>query len=192
MRKVVFVLVLVLTMASGAWADFGNGNTSVTVSYFPPSLDVDFSIVATTTGAATPGYGSNDRFQFIAQLYQTNAGVTTTSTIDISNNTRTGPTPTTFSYSHSLTAPYADTWLWWTRFAAVNPYQCDVTTGGVYCYWSIASTDYGSIDVDPTLPTPTPPPGGYGGDPIPTLSMPALLVLGGILMGVGVLLLRRR
>jgi hypothetical protein len=191
MRKAILVLSVIMLATAGAWADFGNGNTSVTVTYLYPTLDVRFDMTASTTGAATPGYNSNDIYTFLVQLYQTSAGTTTTSTYYRFTNTRTGATPTTFNFSHVLTAPFADTWDYWTRFAAVNPNQCSVTTGGVFCYWSISNVNTGQVVVDPLQPTSTPSVGGNG-EPVPTLSMPALLLLGGILMGVGVLLLRRR
>lgn len=191
MRKYMVVFAIAIMAAPFASADFGSASGSFSVTPVGGTLNATFNIDVTTTGAATPGYNSADVFQFIAQLYQTNGTTTTTSTIDIATAIRTLSSPSNyFNYSNTLTAPFADTWLWWARFAATNTFQCPVTTGGVNCYWSTTTIGTGSEILDPTQPTATPDPNA-GGAPIPTTSVPGLVILGMILAGLGVWMLRR-
>jgi hypothetical protein len=56
-------------------------------------------------------------------------------------------------------------------------------------YYSVVETIY----IDNTQPpTPTPPPGGYGGNPIPTLNWLGILAMVAILGGVAVLVMTRK
>jgi len=58
---------------------------------------------------------------------------------------------------------------------------------------SVAHSVVETIYVDSTQPpTPTPPPGGYGGEPIPTLSWLGVLAMIAILGGIAVLVMTRR
>lgn len=58
---------------------------------------------------------------------------------------------------------------------------------------SLASSVVETIYIDSTQPpTPTPPPGGYGGEPIPTLSWLGILGMIAILGGIAVLVMTRK
>lgn len=190
MRKVGLVaMVGILLAAPAAFADFGTWNTySVTPVNTLGSLDVDLVFTAGTAGdALTPAV--DDTFYFLGQLYYPYPyPATTTSVISSAYVPRGNPANTSWTHTFAFTAPLetpTGVWGWWGFLGNLTP-----SSNYVYSLTTTAGTL--PVTYNPNQPTPTPPPGGYGGNPIPTLSMPALLLLGGILMGVGVLLLRRR
>jgi len=94
-----------------------------------------------------------------------------------------------FALSYTATVPAVGNYQ---TFALARAGLTWITTGydwfrtTQYVYTSAAETIY----IDSTQPpTPTPPPGGYGGEPIPTLNWLGILAMIAILAGVAVLVM---
>ena len=69
----------------------------------------------------------------------------------------------------------------------------DTAFNWFYTTQSVAHSVVETIYIDSTQPpTPTPPPGGYGGEPIPTLNWLGVLAMIAILGGIAVLVMTRR
>ncbi len=183
---VAFVGVLLATPV--AFADFGVWNTfSVTPVNTLGSLDVDMIFTAQTTGGASSPQ-ANDSFYFLAQLYYPYPYPATTTSV-LSNTTvpRGSVSNTTWNHTFQLTAPLetpSGVWGWWGFLGNLTPSQ-----NYVYAIY----TTYGTLPVtyNPSQPTPTPPP-AVAGEPVPGLSMTGIIVLSAILIGAGLLLIRRR
>jgi len=199
MRKAILATILMLAVAGAAYADFGTISVSETHAY-TGMWSVDMTMHITTVGAVSPN--DYDWMGHVGQLYYPytwntthSLYVTTTAQgFEQSGRVTNGGTPFSRDVVYSFTCPDAPggtepstgLWAFWLGVWAIDY--------GTATTWTTTVTS-GPLPVDfpydPNQPTPTPPPGGYGGNPIPTLSMPALLVLGMIMAAIGVLVLRR-
>jgi hypothetical protein len=199
MRKTLFAVVLMLAVAGAAHAEFGTISISET-HVFTGMWSADMTMHITTTGATSPQ--PNDWMGHVGQLYYPytwntthSLYVTTTAQgFEQSGRTTNGGTPFSRDVLYSFTCPdepggtepTAGLWAFWLGVWAIDG-------GGTATTWTTTITS-GPIPVtfpyDPSQPTPTPSP-VVSRNPVPTLSMPALFFLGAIILGVGVLILRR-
>ena len=198
MRKALLGLVFVLAVAGVASAEVGTISVSET-HVFTGMWSVDMTMHITTTGATSPQpfdwFGHNGQLYYPFTWNTTHSLFvsTTAQGFEQSGRTTNGGFPFSRDVLYSLTCPdepggtepTAGLWALWLGVWALDSGAATWTTS---VFSSSIPIDF---PYDPTQPTPTPPPGGYGGNPIPTLSMPALLVLGMIMAAVGVLVLRR-
>lgn len=195
MRRILFALVLVVAMAGVAGADIGT--ISMTWSHVNTGpWDVDLTMTGTTTGATTPQ--PNDWFMLFGQLYYPYTWNTAHSLFvsdagaNQSGRSTNGGFPFSRTEVYSLTAPdepggTSPTPGLWAFYVAVIAVEAGGTTWTTTVFEGPVGT---TLPWDPGQPTPTPSP-VVGRTPVPTLSMPALFFLGAIILGVGVLILRR-
>ena len=186
-----------LAVAGAAHADFGTISISETHVFTGP-WSTDMTMHITTTGAVSPHSGDwmgNNGQLYYPYTWNTTHSLfvsTTAQGFEQSGRATNGGTPFARDVLYSLTCPdepggtepTAGLWAFWLGVWAVD-------YGGTT--WTTTVTS-GPIPVtfpyDPGQPTPTPSP-VVGRTPVPTLSMPALFFLGAIILGVGVLMLRR-
>lgn len=199
MRKTLFAVVLMLAVAGAAYADFGTISVSET-HVFTGMWSVDMTMHVTTVGATSPHpydwMGNNGQlyYPFTWSTAHPLFVSTTAQGFEQSGRTTNGGTPFARDVLYSFTCPdepggtepTAGLWAFWLGVWAIDYGTATTWTTSVF-----ESSIPVTFPYDPSQPTPTPPPGGYGGNPIPTLSMPALLVLGMIMAAIGVMVLRR-
>jgi len=187
-----------LAVAGVAQAEWGTISLSETHD-FTGTWTVDMTMHITTAGATSPQ--PNDWMGNNGQLYYPYTWntthplfvSTTAQGFEQSGRTTNGGFPFARDVLYSFTCPdepggtepTAGLWAFWLGVwagdAGATTWTTTVTSGPIPV----------TFPYDPFQPTPTPPPGGFGGEPIPTLSMPALFILGTILAAIGVLVLRR-
>lgn len=105
------------------------------------------------------------------------------------------PTPQgSFALSFTATVPTAQNYqLFAVAYAGVTWPTTGFNWGFISQNPGTVIGPVGTIYVDSTQPpTPTPPPGGYGGNPIPTLSLLGIIALVAIMAGVAILVIGRK
>ena len=167
MRRASWAALCIMAMlVSTAAADVGSLNLSVTPVTVPGSLDVDLDLTATTTGALSQA--SSDYVYMFGLLYYpfpySPAG-TFLSEYD-STVYRTG-TSNVFDRTFSFTLPFGGTW-------GTYGFVYGLTYRGA----STSTSVYGVVNV-------------LEAGPVPTMTLPGIALLGALLAGIGVLILRR-
>ena len=182
------------TESNGTWGSFSvsGGQTG------PLEVTVDVS-------ATTAGDGSNTVLNMVFLRGQVYNGLWTTQTwTSIDTDTFPNSSPNlSFSSSWTFTVPAPGNYaIWGDGFAGI---YYGTTTGGLYscpastcytqtpdsCCYPVTTGDLFYVNnIQP--PTPTPPPGGYGGNPIPTLNWLGILAMVAVLAGVAMLIVTRR
>lgn len=199
MRKALFAVVLMLAVAGAAYADFGTISVSETHS-FTGMWSVDMTMHVTTVGAVSPhdyDWMGNNGQLYYPYTWNTAHSLfvsTTAQGFEQSGRVTNGGTPFARDVLYSFTCPdepggtepTAGLWAFWLGAWAIDY--------GTATTWTTTITS-GPLPVtfpyDPAQPTPTPGPPSGDLNPVPTLSMPAILVLGMIMAAIGVLVLRR-
>ena len=173
-------------------------------------LQVDYTGTVTTAGGdgqplvtvfGTQTYTLDDQVWLLVQIYDSpwtaHTFATTQRTYFTNSPTALGSFSATFSTAVPRAANYQ---LWLAALAGhtwpgTSYYWFDIsqglTPGGSYL--SHYAGPLATTPVDSTQPpTPTPPPGGYGGNPIPTLNWLGILAMIAIMVGVAVLVMTRK
>ena len=202
--------VLSPSSASGSRANGTLGSTTITAAQVGP-LEVHLDASATTQGGdgvpvvVTFGgntYTLNNQVWVYGQIYDSpwNGGCTFWTTSPGTDWCAFGeeffmnsPTPLgSFAVSFTTTVPVA---MNYQTFVISRAGLTWITTGFNWFNTSQSSVHsvVETIYIDSTQPpTPTPPPGGYGGEPIPTLSWLGVLAMIAILGGIAVLVMTRK
>ncbi len=161
-KQIAILIGIIACVASLGTADVGNVSlTSVTTAEQGTWQNVDLTAVATTNGASTPV--SSDAIWMYAAMRFPTTGFTTY-VWDSALPFRTGTT-NVFDHTFSLTLPNPGLW---TVYAWVS------------YGWPTTTTNYDTVVTAHT-----------SSGMIPTLSLPALAVLGALLAGIGVFIIRR-
>ena len=126
-RSLWLALCMAVLMCSPVVADVGSLSLTVTPLQTPGTLDVDLTLVATTTGAATPAT-SDTVYLFASWYYPTPWASNTTNTYYGTNVSRTGVT-NVFQNTFSFTLPISGHWghYGWVYGVTQNSYMRDVT-----------------------------------------------------------------
>lgn len=202
MRKVFVLAAAAILVAGIAAADIGTVSVSTNVTTYTGTYDVDLDFSMNTAGAASPSTG--DFFIAIGQVYypwpwQTTApSFTATTSTDWPMQRTDTTTNWSFSKVYSLTAPVemAGNWGWWVLGGGWN-YFSGATSGG-FIVWDSSQTLNYYTELPAPQPTATPTPGGptptpnqSALTPVPTLSTLGMVLMGILLAGIGLLVLRR-
>lgn len=162
-RSVTPAFCAILLIAGVAAADVGTIQ-SFSATPLPPAIgpDIDLLVTATTSGASTP-VPSDSMYIFASMYYPTPYLAHTTSVFYGTNALRTG-TSNVFDHTFSFTLPRGGQWGY---YAFVFNYAYSTTS---YLYGSIVLGEFA---------------------PIPTMTLPGLAILGALLAGIGIFILRR-
>jgi hypothetical protein len=159
------VLCIVVLSTTTAMADIGPVNISLTVVPYPGTRDIDLQVTATTTGTAV--ITSGEPMLMVGSIYYpTPWSVRTTSVGYTATAFRQGLT-NVFSYTFQLTAPFSADWGTYAfayGFGAAGTYHYDYTYGGAF-----PLNDQG----------------------IPTMTPLGIAILGALMAGLGIVILRR-
>lgn len=155
----------------------------------------------TTTGGAVVGL--NDQVRVAAQIYDSPWSLHTFEYFEGITHINSPTALGSFTSSFSIAVPRAANYqVWAAAIAGIGWYNTDyawgsitqgLSTVGTHRYYSHFAGPIGTEYVDATQPpTPTPPPGGYGGEPIPTLNWMGILAMIAIMGGIAVLVMTRK
>jgi hypothetical protein len=159
------VLCIAVLSTATAMADIGSVFLTLTPITVPGSLDVDLQVDVSTTGAASP-IASDPLVMVAAIYYPTPWGSRTTTDGYTTTVLRVG-TSNLFSHTFQLTAPFAGEWGTYAfafGFGAAGTYNYDYTFGGV-----VLLNEQG----------------------IPTVTPLGIAILGALMAGIGIVILRR-
>ena len=167
-RSLWLALCVAVLLCGPAAADVGSLSLTVTPLQMPGTMNVDLTLVATTTGAATPAT-SDAVLMFGSMYYPTPYGSQTT-LVSSQNSTvyRTGVT-NVFENTFSFTLPNPGQWGYY-GFVYGN------TAAGASTYDYL----YGTTSIAAAAAT-----------AIPTATLPGMFLFGALLAGIGVFLLFR-
>lgn len=196
--------------ATGNRANGTLGSISITAAQTGP-LQVQLDASVTTAGGdgvpVTVSYGGNtyvlnNQVFLYGQIYDSpwNGGCTFWATspgtdfcsVDSQFYMNSPTALGSFALSFTATVPTA---MNYQTFAVAYAGLTWITTGYDWFYRSQTAVTSAAetIYIDSTQPpTPTPPPGGFGGEPIPTLNWMGILAMIAILGGIAVLVMTRK
>ena len=161
-RSGVFLIGLAVVFASPAFADVGVPTLTITPSTTPArEILLDFDV--TTTGATAPTT-TDSMYMFASVYYPFPYTIATTTLTDTTYAPRTG-TSALFEHTFSFTVASAGLWGVY-GFAASTPYA------------SPSTSQYETVFM-------------AEGFPVPTISFPGIALLGALLAGIGIFILRR-
>jgi len=171
-------------------------------------LMVNYGATVTTAGGngaplvttvGTQVYTLDDQVRVAVQLYDSPWSLHTFTTFNgqyfVNSPTALG----SFTASFAVTVPREANYQVWAAAIAGHTWPLtsynwfDISQGVSGNNYTIYAGPMATTYVDSTQPpTPTPPPGGFGGEPIPTLNWMGILAMIAILGGIAVLVMTRK